>query len=725
LRELWNRVGNSTALTNTELHELIVQQDQNNQNSSSASIFDDASQVLAMSLGSQNDTAALFRERLAAIEALPIEALAQSTTALMQRMNDVEVFAYTVATPPVPLPQDLRTVAMPTFLGLTLTGIVGLSELCHQIGDVQSPGQGYWEVQTGWSVPPGSVLTPVTTLSKTADSTDTGAAYMREWDSNIVRNTAYQVTIVVSAVTAGSFRYRLFGRWSSLTVSGPGTYSEGIMAGSTAGDPVMIILPTTTARFVIQSISIRVVTTAPFIKNAPEVMGNTVTINGPLALGINPITLGTDPTNPLNLFVSDVSIRGTANVRTPGAALRIQRGEFSDTGMSLEITEGGTAGRLLDFYSGTSPPIYNAGTPATYVNAYGSLYSIAELIISDVTSGSGSSYSIEPPTGDIVKIAAHRVGVGYTMQLQCDNRAYDSHLLAGLDHLGNYTLQIEEDGMHRWGAGARTALDISLGRSSATALEVNNGTYGAYQDLRLQNLTASGALTLTGLAGVSYVDLPTQTGFPAAPTGACRLFTGTAGHLAWYDAIDSQRRSFGGTLTAARTYALPDVGMLVTGTVAQSDPGQALTNSAANVDADFTAVYTIAANWLVTGRVLRVTLDFLVVTGAAAATELFYLKLGATKVFQIAAAVNPGNSTTTTFAVTYLIMGTAAAGASVIVHVNAPGPPLPSNGSFTNVLTAPAVATNGTLTIVPGLQWSSNTTLDTLTLRHAVVEVVN
>jgi hypothetical protein len=147
-------------------------------------------------------------------------------------------------------------------------------------------------------------------------------------------------------------------------------------------------------------------------------------------------------------------------------------------------------------------------------------------------------------------------------------------------------------------------------------------------------------------------------------------------------------------------------------------PNQALTNSAA-ADADFTSVYTIPANFLTAQKWLRLTITFTYTTGGTASSQQHYLKLGATKVLSFGAAT-PGNSITRNGVATYYIIGTAAAGAAVTTDIM-------GASTFNNSVNLTAIgtlATNGTLTIVPGLTWGSNSNADTITLLDVLVEAL-
>jgi hypothetical protein len=88
-------------------------------------------------------------------------------------------------------------------------------------------------------------------------------------------------------------------------------------------------------------------------------------------------------------------------------------------------------------------------------------------------------------------------------------------------------------------------------------------------------------MVMTGTAGNGFVELPAQSVAPATPTGAMRLYANATSQPSWVQP-DGYTRTFASTLTASRTYTLPDTtGTLVVGnyvpTVAGTS-GQVLVN---------------------------------------------------------------------------------------------------------------------------------------------------
>lgn len=156
-------------------------------------------------------------------------------------------------------------------------------------------------------------------------------------------------------------------------------------------------------------------------------------------------------------------------------------------------------------------------------------------------------------------------------------------------------------------------------------------------------------------------------------------------------------------------------------------PGTTLTNSTTS-DQDYSTVYTIPANALITGKTYRVTLNFHIVTGVSSATTTMYLKVGTTKIFTTnTASGNLSDSKDNSGACTFLITGTAAASASASVQVGQPSTPLLMGigNAQGNTILPQNLATNGTLAITPGLTFSSTGSTENITLYSAIVEELN
>jgi hypothetical protein len=138
----------------------------------------------------------------------------------------------------------------------------------------------------------------------------------------------------------------------------------------------------------------------------------------------------------------------------------------------------------------------------------------------------------------------------------------------------------------------------------------------------------------------------------------------------------------------------------------------------------FDAQYTVPANLLSSGKILRVTALVEGITQASAPTITFRIYWGGTGgiVLMATASAGLGNSNTRLINLTYYIQGTAAPGASVSVETGAA-----LGGGFNGSTAQPVnVATNVDKVIILSGQWSSNASnTHVVRLRQLVIEELN
>ncbi len=239
-------------------------------------------------------------------------------------------------------------------------------------------------------------------------------------------------------------------------------------------------------------------------------------------------------------------------------------------------------------------------------------------------------------------------------------------------------------------SAAGTATVITLPASSTTMAGID-----------IANTYSTGAQDFTSATSLK---VPARAGY--APTA-----TGSIGY-------DTTKNCYVAGAQGALTGCVPLV-------VSVSRPGGSITNST-TADQDFSSVFTIPASMLVANKVLEVTLTFQIVSGVSSSTFATYLKLGSTKVATYGSS-GYTDSLTKSFTIVYQIMGTAAASGSADVEVGSVTPQQFGANAFWNLTTepVPSIATNGTLTIVPGGAWSATGSTETLTLLSAVVKVLN
>ena len=202
--------------------------------------------------------------------------------------------------------------------------------------------------------------------------------------------------------------------------------------------------------------------------------------------------------------------------------------------------------------------------------------------------------------------------------------------------------------------------------------------------------------------------------FAAATALKVPTAAGTAeGHIR----IDTTQHAFKGyTADVAAEASFPRV-------LSISRPLQTKTNSTTS-DQDFNSLYTLPANFFVANKAVRITIHYEWQMVATAPGFTHYLKLGSTKVVISGSATN-GSSFTRNFAAQFLLVGTAAPGASVAVEATVLGM---GRWTLENIINSQAVqnhATNGTLAITPGITYSSTSGTGSLTIRTVIIEVLN
>jgi hypothetical protein len=156
--------------------------------------------------------------------------------------------------------------------------------------------------------------------------------------------------------------------------------------------------------------------------------------------------------------------------------------------------------------------------------------------------------------------------------------------------------------------------------------------------------------------------------------------------------------------------------------VAVGHPAESKTNNSAS-DQDYDTIYTIPANYLEENKFIRVTLMVQVATGTSTATATHYLKLGSTKVVTTTAQ-NYSNGTTFSTAWSFLISGTAAAAASANIETGVYAT-LGVNTNALNTVTQPvSLATDGALSIIPGITYSGTGSTETCVMRTYIIEIL-
>lgn len=150
-----------------------------------------------------------------------------------------------------------------------------------------------------------------------------------------------------------------------------------------------------------------------------------------------------------------------------------------------------------------------------------------------------------------------------------------------------------------------------------------------------------------------------------------------------------------------------------------------------NTATSFATTYTIPANSLVANKILRVTLGFTLLSSGSPPSFGLNLLIGGTTVYTTLPTAPTASVGSRPIAVSFLIQGTAAAGASAAVHTHPlPGFVISAGPTVTpftvSTVTQPVnLATNGTLVVQPQLFCSANTAGNSMTLQQFVVEKLN
>jgi len=208
---------------------------------------------------------------------------------------------------------------------------------------------------------------------------------------------------------------------------------------------------------------------------------------GPVVFGNGAGTIGQDSSFTFNASTKQLHVSDAANTYGSGT-LTVNKGAGSSS--SLDLLETDTTGSFLRVLQ---PRDQAHLTPTLYINNGGGLYMHSWLTVSGTTNGgTGDGYNILPPSNDPLMIGVW-ADVGTGLQVRTGNVA-SAYNYSNLDRYGNYTMSVEEDGSLKWGATTRSAMDTGLSRNSAGILEVNTGTKGAFADLKVRNLIATGAI---------------------------------------------------------------------------------------------------------------------------------------------------------------------------------------------------------------------------------------
>ena len=161
------------------------------------------------------------------------------------------------------------------------------------------------------------------------------------------------------------------------------------------------------------------------------------------------------------------------------------------------------------------------------------------------------------------------------------------------------------------------------------------------------------------------------------------------------------------------------------GILSATAPGNSVSNTA--TDTDFPSLFTLPATLLVANRVVRLSLEYAYTAGATPVSQQPYLKITdgtstGLKVFVPGGGMTPAAGVTRSWVLKLVLYGTAAAGGAVPVHVS-PEATHVQNVNH-NTIAPQNWATNAGVQLIPGVTWGATGGGDTVTLRHALIELV-
>lgn len=149
--------------------------------------------------------------------------------------------------------------------------------------------------------------------------------------------------------------------------------------------------------------------------------------------------------------------------------------------------------------------------------------------------------------------------------------------------------------------------------------------------------------------------------------------------------------------------------------------------SGSGTDYPHSLTYSVPANFLSSGRALRVTACFKITTGSASPTLVHKLKLGGTTVSSHAVSTPANNLSNDNYCLQWMLSAQAAPGGSVNTTTAMLGSSNgPANSINLNTTDQPvALATNGALTLAVATLWATaGTGTNTIALDQLIVEAL-
>ncbi len=279
----------------------------------------------------------------------------------------------------------------------------------------------------------------------------------------------------------------------------------------------------------------------------------------------NRLSIGGTATDPT--FDIDAAYAGQASITTLGT---ISTGTWN--GSVIDLAHGGTNANLTASNGGI---FYSTGTAGAILAGTATAGQILQSGASAAPSWSTATYPATTGANQLLYSSA-------------------TNTVGGLATGNDGVLVTNGSGIPSISSTIPSATQDNITRTGTITSGVWNGTAIADANIATPYIKADGTRTLSadwdagahavtaqdfvvsGTGGAGYLNLVSQSSNAAAPSATgLNLFSGTAGNLAYTtkNGTDTFTRSFTGTLTANRSWALPDVG----GTFMLKDGGQTVT----------------------------------------------------------------------------------------------------------------------------------------------------
>lgn len=261
------------------------------------------------------------------------------------------------------------------------------------------------------------------------------------------------------------------------------------------------------------------------------------------------------------------------------------------------------------------------------------------------------------------------------------------------------------DGVNPVSFSATPVFDLSLGNTQTITLTGNVTSSTFSNAIASRGQRTIFIITQDGTGGRSFI-------WPTSAKGITPIINTAASSVSIVEALsDGTNLNWVGTQNCVP--------------ISSQNPASDTVAAPANTTTNFTTSYTIPANTLITGVTYRVQLFFKATTSASPPNSSFVLNMNATAGYASAQQALTASLTGQGVGISFLIVGTAAAGASanvnILPQVSLAGASLnPFNNSATAIPLA--LPTNASIVIHPAYFASAATAGNSLQLMNMLVE---